>query len=168
MGRIQVWTLVGVSLLLTGCGGAVTVNTSPRPSQTTPSPKQQLAVYMHKFNGFYKRQKVADAQFSRSRQQLHHLQSKDVLNFVIGLRTLAHQYAALSTAVTASNPPQCASFAIREYAQFLRDKGLSIVAFSNEKWILCNRLQNRASQEFKSFNDYIDTAKYAASMSSGS
>jgi len=133
---MPVWVVLGVTLLLTGCGSGVATHSSPSP---TPSPtptvlsqKQQLILYLHAFGRYDKRETAIVKADSAVSNAVSRMYTGDDFS-AIRARVLknAQRWNDLSVDYAALEPPQCAAGSNKLYVRFLRNAYLSDRAYAD-------------------------------------
>ena len=123
MRKMPVWVVLGVTLLLTGCGSGVATHSSPSP---TPSPTPTA------FGRYDKRETAIVKADSAVSNAVSRMYTGDDFS-AIRARVLknAQRWNDLSVDYAALEPPQCAAGSNKLYVRFLRNAYLSDRAYAD-------------------------------------
>ena len=134
MRRMPVWLILGVALLLTGCGSGVAAHSSPSP---TPSPtptvlsqRQQLVLYLREFKKYANREGAlvaSEKRLFKTTGGMH--QGDDFSAPRARMLKIARKFNALSVDCAAMDPPQCVAGSHKLFVRCLRNAYLADLAY---------------------------------------
>lgn len=130
MRSVLVLLVVAVSSLVVGCVGGATCATSPTPTPTALSQRQQLVVYLHEFSKEVNRELAVTAQARRIMSSRSYKED-DHSALQVQFAKCAQELDDLSVDCAAMDPPPCAASSHEAYVRFLRSRYLAVVAISD-------------------------------------